>query len=122
MVRGDSVMTIDKFKTNQQEELMISKLAGKAAVVNFMEPLNELQDLVTKLSQKQASKLTISKEEKTVLAAYREELNTQVKNLQHMVYTVADQLSIDTTYLSADFEQLTRKFDFKLYIIKKEPK
>jgi len=103
-----------------QEELMIQKLSGKAAVVDFLEPLNELQDLVTKLGQKQMSKLNVSKEEKTVLASYREELNTQVKNLQHMVYTVADQLNVDTTYLSKDLESLTKQFEFKLYIIKKE--
>jgi hypothetical protein len=103
-----------------QEELMIEKLAGKAAVVDFLAPLNELQDLVTKLSQKQASKLNISKEEKTVLAAYREELNAQVKNLQLMVFTATDQLNLDSNYISADLEDLTNWFEFKLYIIKKE--
>lgn len=104
----------------KQEELMIQKLAGNAAVVDFLEPLNELQDLVTKLGQKQMSKLNVSKEEKTVLASYQEELNTQVKNLQHMVFTVADQLDVDTASLSTHLDNLTRKFEFKLYIIKKE--
>jgi hypothetical protein len=40
--------------------------------------------------------------------------------LQHMVYTVADQLDVDTASLSTHLDNLTRKFEFKLYIIKKE--
>tara|TARA_R110002050_G_scaffold106421_1_gene216344 strand:- start:446 stop:769 length:324 start_codon:yes stop_codon:yes gene_type:complete len=103
-----------------QEELMIQKLAGKAAVVDFLEPMNELQDLVTKLSEKQMSKLNVSKEEKTVLANYKEELNTQVKNLMHMAYSVAHEIDVDINHMTANLDSLKRKFEFKLYIIKKD--
>lgn len=103
------------------QDLMMDKLQGSAAVVDFLTPIRNLDRLVKDMFDRQASRLTVSKEEKAVLAQYTEELNTAIKNLQVMLFET--DLDIPERILSTPrltLEKLEEHYEFKLYVVQKE--
>jgi len=106
------------------KDIMVDKLAGNACVVDFLTPVIQLEKLILDMGNKQSGKSNISKAEKEVLAMYREELETQLKNIKMMLYQTDfvndEKISSDLTSPVLSLAKLTKHFDFKLYIVKKE--
>jgi len=104
-----------------EKELMLDKLAGKAEVVDFLTPIKKQALLIEQLQDVHNGKLNVSKEEKAVLAQYKEELNTRVNELKLMLYDTSfyEELSNQIAPIP-NLKFFTDRFEFKLYIVKKD--